>query len=249
MYVAHNFQFLGYAAAMEGRRAETLEAMKQLRATFPEEAMLATPGTDWYGAEPYLAMVRFRLWDQILAEPRPNPALKALMGGYLFARATALAAKGRATEARQSLAELETIRTSLPADATAGLNAASDVLALAGSIAKSQIELAEHNRDAVIATLTAAVALEDKLGYDEPADWFFPARHLLGAELVKADMPTQAEAVYREDLRRNPNNGWSLFGLAQALRAQRKLGDAASIDAKFREAWKYSDVTLTASTM
>jgi tetratricopeptide (TPR) repeat protein len=249
MYVAHNFQFLGYSAAMEGRRAETLDAMKQLRAAFPEDAMLAMPGVDWYGAEPFLAMVRFGLWDEILAEARPNPALKALTGAYLFARATALAAKDRTTEARQAIAELEKVRASLPADAVAGLNTAPDVLAVAAAIAKSRIELAEHNRDAAITTLTEAVAQEDKLMYDEPADWFFPARHLLGAELLKAGKSAQAEAVYREDLRRNPNNGWSLFGLAQALRAQHKLSAAAAIDVKFREAWKRSDVTLTASTM
>jgi tetratricopeptide (TPR) repeat protein len=249
MYVAHNFQFLGYSAAMEGRRAEALDAMRQLRAAFPEDAMLAMPGVDWYGAEPFLVMVRFALWDEILAEPQPNPALKALTGGYLFARATALAAKDRTTEATQAIAELEKVRASVPADAVAGLNTAPDVLALAASIAKSRIELAQHNRDAAIATLTEAVALEDRLMYDEPADWFFPVRHLLGAELLKAGKSVQAEAVYREDLRRNPNNGWSLFGLAQALRAQHKLSAAAAIDVKFREAWKRSDVTLTASTM
>jgi tetratricopeptide (TPR) repeat protein len=246
MYLAHNFQFLAYSAAMEGRRAEALDAMKQLRANYPEDAMLAMPGTDWYGAEPYLVMFRFELWDAILAEPRPNPALKALTGGYLFARATALAAKGRTTEARQALAELDAIRGSLPADATAGLNTASDVLALAASIGKSQVEIAEQQRDAAMATLAAAVAQEDKLMYDEPADWFFPVRHLLGAELLKAGQFARAEAVYREDLRRNPNNGWSLFGLAQALRAQHKDAEAASIDARFHEAWKRSDVALTA---
>jgi tetratricopeptide (TPR) repeat protein len=245
MYLAHNFQFLAYSAAMEGRRAEALDAMKQLRVNYPEEAMLAMPGTDWYGVEPYLVMVRFGLWDEILAEPRPNPALQALTGGYLFARATALAAKGRTAEARQALAELEAIRASLPADATAGLNSASDVLALAASVGTAQIQIAEHQRGAAIATLAAAVAQEDKLMYDEPADWFFPVRHLLGAEFMKAGQFAQAEAVYREDLRRNPNNGWSLFGLAQALRGQHKAAEATAIDAKFHEAWKRSDITLT----
>ena len=78
MYVAHNFQFLAYSTAMEGRKAETLSAMTQLQSEFPEDAMLAMPGTDWYGSERYLAIVRFGLWDEILAEPAPNPSLKAL---------------------------------------------------------------------------------------------------------------------------------------------------------------------------
>jgi tetratricopeptide (TPR) repeat protein len=249
MYVAHNFEFLAYAAAMEGRRAETLESMRQLRAAFPQDAMLAMPGVDWYGAEPYLAMVRFGLWDELLAEPPPNPALQALTGGYLFARATALAAKDRVDEAKQNLAELEKVRAALPADATAGLNSASDVLALAALLARSRIELAEHNQEAGIVTLSAAVTQEDKLMYDEPSDWFFPARHLLGAELLKAGRGAQAEAVYREDLRRNPDNGWALFGLAQALRAQKKTAAASAIEAKFRDAWKNSDFTLQASAL
>jgi tetratricopeptide (TPR) repeat protein len=249
MYVAHNFQFLAYSTAMEGRRAETLEAMKQMRAVFPEDAMLAMPGLDWYGAEPLLAMVRFGMWDEILAEPRPNPALKALTGGYLFAQATALAAKGRVADAREALNELDKLRASIPADAGAGLNSAHDVLALASKIARSRVEIAQHDREASVRTLTEAVALEDQLNYDEPADWFFPVRHLLGAELVKLGRGAQAEAVYREDLRRNPENGWSLFGLAQALRAVGKTGEAAPVDARFARAWRGSDVSLAASAM
>jgi hypothetical protein len=249
MYVAHNFQFLAYATAMEGRKAETLEAVRQLRSVFPEQVMLAMPGTDWYGAELALARVRFGMWDEILAEPPPNPALKALTGGYLFARAMALAAKDRAREARQSLQELDRLRVSLLGEATAGLNSAADVLALAFTIARSRIELAEHRQDAAIATLTAAVAQEDRLSYDEPADWFFPVRHLLGAQLLKAGRNEQARAVYLEDLRRNPDNGCSLFGLAQALRAERRSEEAAQVDAKFARAWKRADVRLTASAM
>ena len=32
----------------------------------------------------------------------------------------------------------------------------------------------------------------------------------------------EAEQVYREDLARLPDNGWSLYGLAESLRAQKK---------------------------
>jgi len=248
MYVAHNFQFLAYATAMQGRKAETLSAMTQLKSVFPEDAMLAMPGTDWYGSERYLAMVRFGLWDEILSEPAPNPKLTALTGGYLYARIAALAVRGRVAEARQAQKELESVRTSLPPGATAGLNVASDVLALAASLAAAQVQIAEHkDRDAIV-TLTAAVAQEDKLSYDEPADWFIPVRHMLGAELIKVGQFAQAESVYRQDLTRNPNNGWSLFGLAQALHAQGKTSEAAAIDVKFAAAWKQADVTLVAST-
>ena len=247
MYVAHNFQFLGYATAMQGRKAETLAAMTQLKSVFPEEAMLAMPGTDWYGSERYLAMVRFGQWDEILSEPAPNPSLKALTGGYLYARISALAVRGRIAEAKQAQKELESARTSLPPDSPAGLNVASDVLALAASLAAAHVQIAEHkDRDAIV-TLTTAVAQEDKLSYDEPADWFIPVRHMLGAQLIKVGQFARAESVYRQDLARNPNNGWSLFGLAQALHRQGKTSEAAAVDGQFAAAWKQADVILTAS--
>ena len=247
MYVAHNFQFLGYATAMQGRKVETLSAMTQLKTVFPEDAMLAMPGTDWYGSERYLALVRFGLWDEILSEATPNPSLKALTGGYLYAKVAALAARGRITEAEQARKELDDTRASLPPDATAGLNRAADVLALASSLASAQLQMAEHkDRDAIV-TLTAAVAQEDRLSYDEPADWFIPVRHMLGAELMKIGQYAQAESVYRLDLNRNPNNGWSLFGLAQALRRQGKTSEATAVEGQFADAWKQADVTLTTS--
>jgi tetratricopeptide (TPR) repeat protein len=247
MYVAHNFQFLGYATAMQGRKAETLFAMTQLKSVFPEDAMLSMPGTDWYGSERYLAMVRFGLWDEILSEPAPNPSLKALTGGYLYARIAALAQGGQIAEAKKAQGKLESVRTSLTPDATAGLNGASDILALAAALAAAQVQIAEHqDRDAIV-TLTAAVAQEDKLSYDEPADWFIPVRHLLGAELIKVGQFARAESVYRQDLARNPHNGWSLFGLAQALRRQGKNSEADAADAQFAAAWKQADVVLTAS--
>jgi tetratricopeptide (TPR) repeat protein len=247
MYVAHNYQFLGYATAMQGRKAETLAAMTQLKAVFSEDAMLAMPGTDWFGSERYLALVRFGLWDEILSEAAPNPSLRALTGGYLYARIAALAARGRIAEARQAQSELESTRTSLPAAATAGLNQASDVLALASSLATAQLQMAERKDHDAIVTLAAAVAQEDKLAYDEPADWFIPVRHMLGAELIKTGRFAQAESVYRQDLNRNPSNGWSLFGLALALRQQGKSSEAAAVEEQFAAAWKKADVTLTAS--
>ena len=92
-----------------------------------------------------------------------------------------------------------------------------------------------------------AATIEDAGLYFEPPKWYYPIRHSLGAVLLKAGRPAEAETVYREDLRRFPENGWSLFGLAQALRAQGKQTDAAAMEARFRQAWPDTDVTLTAS--
>ena len=92
-----------------------------------------------------------------------------------------------------------------------------------------------------------AAKIEDAGLYFEPPKWYYPIRHSLGAALLKAGQHAEAEKVYREDLRRFPENGWSLFGLAQALRAQNKNTEAASAEERFHRAWPNTDVTLTAS--
>lgn len=247
MYVAHNHQFLAYSAAMEGRKAEALEAARTTIEAVPDAVLSMMPGFDWCLTENYPVMLRFGLWDEMLAEPKPNPAFKARTGAYLYARATALAAKGCVGEAQATLAEFEKLAAETPADYGACLNSAKDVFTVAMLIPKARIADAQGNTELAISILQDAVAKEDRLAYDEPADWFFPVRHLLGAELLKAGRAQEAEAVYREDLRRNPDNGWALFGLAQALEAENKVAEAARADEQFRGAWKHADTTLTAS--
>ena len=194
-----------------------------------DDMLLAMPGTDWSMTELYVGMVRFGMWDEILAEPAPNATLAGLTGGYLYGRATALAAKGRIAEARQSLAELQKLAAAAKPDDSAGLNSATDVFAVAILAAQARVAAAEHKDDLAIALLTEAVAKEDRLAYAEPADWFFPVRHLLGAALLRTGKVADAEAVYREDLRRNPENGWALYGLAQSLAAQHKDVEALDV--------------------
>lgn len=245
MYVAHNYQFLAYSASMQGRKAEAMAAAVKMRDLMPVEMLLMMPGGDWYISEAYSTMIRFGAWDAMLAEPAPDARLTALTAAYDYSRAVALAARGRVDEARAALAGLEKIAAATPADAGAGLNSAKDLFAVAILVAQGEIAHASGQMDDAIARLTEAVAKEDLLAYDEPADWFVPVRHQLGAVLLAAGKARDAEAVYRTDLVRHPHNGWALFGLSQALKAQHK--DAAAVDREFAEAWKLADVTLTAS--
>ena len=249
MYTGHNYQFLAYSAAMEGRKAETLEAVRNSRETIPDEMLLAMPGLDWPLAEEYAATVRFGLWDDMIAKPAPNPKLPALTGGYLYGKGMALASKGRIDEAKAALAQLQRLAASLPADTPAGFNSAKDVFAVATTIVQARIASAGHHADEAISLLSEAVAKEDSLAYDEPKDWFFPVRQLLGAELMAAGRAPDAEAVYRKDLEQNPANGWSLFGLQAALRAQNKTDAANTVEREFRAAWKNADVMLTSSAI
>jgi tetratricopeptide (TPR) repeat protein len=247
MYISHNYQFLAFSAAAEGREAETLDAVRRSRTSVSDESLAEMPGTDWYVAEIYTASVRFGKWDALLTVPPPAPGLPGLTGGYFYATTVALAAKNRPAEARARLAQLDALVSGLAADVPAGQNTLRDVLAVARRVASARISSADgHNEDA-LRDLREAVRLEDELAYDEPADWFFPVRHQLGAELMRGGNAAEAERVFREDLRRHPRNGWALYGLAQALKAQGRVDDASVAEAEFRKAWGHATIAISAS--
>jgi len=247
MYFAHNYSFLAFSAAMEGRKAETLTAVQGVVATVPVDMVLTMGDSGWILAQPYAALVRFGLWDEAIALGAPDARAPGLTAGYLYARGVALAARGRLEDARTALAQLHQLTTTVPADAQAGFNSLHGILAVAEPILAARIAATEQHNDEALAKLREAVAAEDKLAYNEPADWFFPARHLLGAQLLIARQPAEAERVYREDLKRNPANGWALYGLAAALRAQRKASDAARVTHEFETSWRHADIRLQAS--
>lgn len=247
MYTAHNYQFLAYSAAAEGRKAETVSAVDHSRGAVSDEMLLEMPGSDWYVAESYAARVRFGLWEEMLALPAPDSKLIGLTVGYLYGRAVALAATGRIAESRSTLDVLQKVAAAARADAAAGQNTVKSVLAIAIPIVEARIADSEGRSKDVLTLLRQAVVAEDRLAYDEPKNWFFPARHLLGAALLKRGAASDAERVYREDLRQNPANGWSLYGLSVALKTQGKAKEAAQVAKQFAESWRYSDVTLVAS--
>ncbi len=110
-----------------------------------------------------------------------------------------------------------------------------------------ELEAAAGNYDKAITSLQRAVEREDALNYDEPPTWHYPTRQSLGAVLLESGQPAEAEKIYREDLKVFPNNGWSLFGLLEALRRQGKMEAAQNVEQRFREAWRNADVMLTAS--
>jgi tetratricopeptide (TPR) repeat protein len=247
MYLGHNYQFLAFSTAMEGREAETLDAARRSRATLSDAMLRQMPGVDWYVAQLYAAYVRFGMWDALLGENSPDPSLPGLTGGYLYATAVALAAKNRPAEARERLGQLNALIEKLPTDALAGQNSLRDVLAVATRVAAARIAAAEERHQDALRELSDAVRLEDALAYDEPSDWFFPVRHLLGAEYLQAGMPHEAERVYRDELKLQPRDGWALRGLAQALTAEGRRAEAYATEVQFRQAWKDATVSIGAS--
>jgi tetratricopeptide (TPR) repeat protein len=165
-----------------------------------------------------------------------------------YARGVAFAATGRMPAARAALDTLRQIATAgVGTYASAGWSTPGTNLEIAQHALEGEIAARGGSLDAAIAHFRAAIEIEDEQLYTEPPDWYYPVRHSLGAVLLRAGQAADAERVYRENLRRFPENGWALFGLAEALRAQGKDAEAADVATRFDRAWAGADVKLTAS--
>jgi tetratricopeptide (TPR) repeat protein len=161
----------------------------------------------------------------------------------------ALTATGRLPEAEKELDELKKIVSdpSLNGQVTFSSNTGLAVLRIAPEVVAGEIAAKKKDWDTAVLHLDRAIRYEDALIYQEPPDWHAPVRQNLGAVLLEAGRPDEAEAIYWEDLKKNPGNGWSLFGLRRALEAQGKKDDAALVDERLQKAWKDADIKLTAS--
>jgi tetratricopeptide (TPR) repeat protein len=205
------------------------------------------PIVDGFLATPYELQIRFGKWNDVLAEPEPKDLFPLARTLRHYARGVALAALKRPADARSEQKAFLEARKKVAKDATFGNNSAADLMNVAESALEGEILYREGKKDAAFAALREAVKREDALRYAEPPDWIQPIRHTLGAALLDSGRPAEAETVYRDDLKHWPENGWSLLGLSQSLRAQGK--DAAEIDRRFREAWKDADLKTTSSCL
>jgi len=242
----HSIELLAYSAAMQGRKADTLAAVQGLAQARPPDRVEVTRDSGWGLTQQYAALVRFGLWDEMIALGAPDPRARGLTAGYLYGRGVALAARGRIKDANATLAELHALALRA-ADESPTLDSLHGVLAVAEPIVAARIAASEGRNDDAVTLLQQAVAAEDNLPHADPAQWFFPARHLLGAQLLIAGRAGEAQRIYRDDLARNPANGWALYGLAAALRAQGRAADAARVMREFEASWRHADVRLLAS--
>ena len=247
-YYPHNIHFLWFAATAEGRSAVAIEAARKTAAQVTDEALDKVPILASFRIVPWYALTRFGKWDEMLAEPAPPDRFLYLKGNWHYGRGLALAAKGRLDEADAELAEVRRIAADKALDYTLfSPNTAAGIFASAPEVLAGELAARRKDYDAAISHLERAVRLEDSLVYTEPSEWHYPPRQALAAVLLAAGRAKEAETIYWEDLSRNRDNGWSLFGLAQALRAEGKTDEAAAVQARFDKAWARADVKLTAS--
>lgn len=252
-YVPHNVHFLWASALWSGESAVALQTADDLaRAAdrLPRES--ARRGTrQHFQAAPWLTLVRFRRWDDLLQRPLPTASDAPYFAGAAhFARGMAYAATGDVGSARAQATALRRMerRARTQGLAVKNINAGADLLGLAHSLLAAEIALARGAPADAVRHAAAAVAAEDRLEPDEPPAWQVPARHALGRALLAAGRAQEARAVFGEDLERHPENAVALHGLAAA---ERRLGDrraAEALERRAQAAWMHGDTPLPSLT-
>ncbi len=241
-YYPHNIHFLAFVATMAGRSSQAIEAAKTLKSKInldvAEGVGMLQEMVPYYA----LTLTTFGRWDEVLAEPLPRPTMRFPTAMAYYARGVAYAAKNDAANAKAALDSVVAIDRAYPADGEFKAPISIAVHALMGEIATRA-----GDPDSGIGHFREAVKIEDAGLYFEPPKWYYPVRQSLGAALLKAGRHAEAEAVYREDLERFPENGWSLHGLVAALKAQGKSADAAAAEQRLAKAWEGADIKLVAS--
>lgn len=249
IYMAHNDHFLAWSCMMLGRKEEALHAAREMVRKIPPDFLkAAAPFVDPLTSIELSVLMRFGEWDAILAYPRPTEFLPITTAMWHFSRASALAAKGKVEEAVREQAEFKKAVANVPEGAMTQQNPADKVLALADHVLAGEIAFRQGRMDEAVTALNAAVKIEDDLLYMEPPDWLQPARHSLGAILTAAGRFAEAEAVYRADLKRWPENGWSLYGLGVCLK-QRNAPEAAGVQERFEKAWQHADTQIVSTCL
>jgi tetratricopeptide (TPR) repeat protein len=246
-YYPHNLHFLWAAATLEGRGAAAVDAARRVAAKVPHHHAGALAWTADFPVTPLLAYVRFGKWKDILTEPSPPEHQPYALGIWHYARALAFIADNRLDPAASELAAL---KTTMAHEAFG--SALKDLplltnLQIASRIANGELAARRGQTARAIGLLEEAVTIEDGMPYNEPPVWHHPPRQVLGAVLMEAGRARDAESVYRADLKRFRENGWSLFGLAQALEAQGRVAEAGEVRQRFAKAWARADVELTSS--
>jgi tetratricopeptide (TPR) repeat protein len=248
MYYPHNIHFLWSAASMQGQSKVALEAARKLADNVSLEQIDQFPTIEFFKTVPLLSLVQFGHWDEILAQPQPRDDLGYSNAIWRYARGVALANKGDVKGAKAELAAFTPLTSNPKVMALDGNDyPASALLQIANDLLQGEIALAANDIRTAVAKFTAAVASQDELPYTEPPFWYYPTRQSLGAVLLKAGRPGEAQTVYEKDLEQYPHNGWSTFGLIEALEAQGETELAAMHREHFTAMWQFADVELTGS--
>jgi len=240
MYYSHNLHFIAMCGAMDGSYAEARKNAGLLVANVGPHVK-DMPPLEGFMTIPVAVEIRFHHWNEILKMPAPDPAMKTATVFWHFGRGLALAGTGKLDAAQAEYKIVSEAEAATPPDVIFQMpinNKAKDIMKIAENVLGAKIALAKKNTNGAIAMLREAIAIQDKLNYGEPPDWFYPVRENLGGALLMSGDSAGAEKVFREDLDRNPRNPRSLWGLQQSLVQQRRDYDAGFVKKQFEASWK-----------
>lgn len=245
-YYPHNIHFLWASSSMEGRSEIAIEAGEKVAKNVRLEMIDQFPGVEFFKTVPMLSLVQFGLWDRVLELDPPAERLEYANAIWHYARSVAYSNKGNiesAQKERQMIESLKDTNDVLHLDSI--YYPASMLLEIADSLALGEIAISNNDYQSAIQYFANAVSVQDTLPYTEPPFWYYPTRLSLGKAYLLSDQADEAEAVFKENLKRYPRNGWALYGLIQALETQNK--DSSMVQKQFDIIWQNADVELTSS--
>ena len=245
-YYPHNIHFLWASSSMEGRSEIAIEAGEKVAKNVRLEMIDQFPGVEFFKTVPMLSLVQFGLWDRVLELDPPAERLEYANAIWHYARSVAYSNKGNiesAQKERQMIESLKDTNDVLHLDSI--YYPASMLLEIADSLALGEIAISNNDYQSAIQYFANAVSVQDALPYTEPPFWYYPTRLSLGKAYLLSDQADEAEAVFKENLKRYPRNGWALYGLIQALETQNK--DSSMVQEQFDIIWQNADVELTSS--
>jgi len=250
-YYPHNYHFLWATATLEGDSKTAIDAALKTSQQPPDSLMdvCGYQTLQHFAAIPLYAYVTFGKWNEILNYLEPQDQRPYMQAVWHYARAMAFIGIDNLKKAEEEIIALEVLSDNNEIEELSiwGINSAGSLIKIAYEVSIGELEAKKKNYSEAIAHLKKAVELEDGLRYDEPPTWFYPCRQNLGAVLIEAGRYEEAQKVYEKNLSGIPDNGWGLFGLQQALLKQGKTKEAAEVEKKFIDSWKYSDIKLNSS--
>jgi tetratricopeptide (TPR) repeat protein len=251
MYMTHNSHMLAFSAMMVGREKEALHAAREQWNDLEERDLeAAAPFFDPWMCSRYDVLKRFGRWDELLAEPGPPEFLPVTKAVWHAHRAIAYAAKKDFENARREHEAFRQVKDAVPEGPIPDIyETTMDFLAVSDLFIEGEIALQQDEWNEAARLLEEAAEIEDELGYGEPPMWLQPVRHTLGAVYLKAGKPAEAERVYRDDLAKWRDNGWSLYGLGRALELQGKIQEAGEVQRRFEAVWADADNPIVTSCL
>lgn len=244
-YYPHNIHFLWFASSMEGRSEVSIAAARKLVTKTPKAMIEVVPRLERYFTMPYFSLIRFGKWDAVLKEPKPAEDLIYATTMWHYARGMAFAHKGKIKKAKK---ELKIVAAGEKNETLIALEKpnypTTKLTKMAALVLEGTIAGQKRNFDKKVTLLKDAVSIQDGLRYSEPPHFYYPVRQSLGVALLEANKVAAAELIFKEDLAKFPNNGWSLHGLHQSLLKQNKLEESKAIKMEFETAWSLADVEI-----